>query len=332
MEFDTDLPIHSFCAIVPDPTPEQYQALEADILENRAIHDDITTFRGQILDGRCRAAIGKKHKIHVPSLPFQYETEIEALMFVKSKNLARRHMNSGQLAQLGVALAQQLGQRQEEQKDADENFGQGACAKKLAQPAANQSNAKNPSGKNKDGKSQSDRNKSRRKTMIAKGLGTNRQYMDDAEKLNNEAPDLAAKVKSGEINIKAAMAELKSRAAAKNGKPHDPETVLDKLGDEVPADIIPAFTEGLKEAGRMGRVIDELIRDAKEWCAGPAGYYAVFNAIKIELKNAKGYIVKNQPYAVCPDCAGARCQHCKQSGFIHEHAYKSRPEVAAAGD
>jgi len=55
-------------------------------------------------------------------------------------------------------------------------------------------------------------NKSR--TKIAEMFNTNRQYISDAEKLKQEAPEIFNKVKTGELTINKAKNELKAAAAA----------------------------------------------------------------------------------------------------------------------
>lgn len=52
------------------------------------------------------------------------------------------------------------------------------------------------------------------RSQAAKALGTNRQYVSDAKKLQREAPELLEKVKMGKLTISKAKKELKNRRVA----------------------------------------------------------------------------------------------------------------------
>jgi ribosomal protein L21E len=56
--------------------------------------------------------------------------------------------------------------------------------------------------------------KRRATQQAAKALGTNRQYVSDAKKLQKEAPELLEKVKTGKLTISNAKKQLKNRQTA----------------------------------------------------------------------------------------------------------------------
>jgi hypothetical protein len=99
---------HPLAALIPPPTPEQYQKLLGDIREN-GLREKIVLLEGKGLDGNTRArilialgiAITPDHVRH-----FDPATDgATPLAFMLSKNLYRRHLTTGQRALIVEELA-----------------------------------------------------------------------------------------------------------------------------------------------------------------------------------------------------------------------------------
>ena len=97
---------HEFATLFPAMTQEEYTRLCDDIGEHGLI-EPITLWRGKILDGvhrwkACRACdIDPRYQNFTGS-------DAEALAYVWSKNAARRHHTTGQLAMLGDEIRERL--------------------------------------------------------------------------------------------------------------------------------------------------------------------------------------------------------------------------------
>jgi|GEM_PF-3472369 len=306
MELTTRRPIHPFCELVPLPTAEQFQALATDILERGVIDQPVMIYHGQILDGRCRSAIGEMHNIEVPEFEF-IGSELDALRFVKSHNLARRHLTTSQLAMLGAKLAEEIGSREVQNEDVS-----------IFSP---QPKGPNPSGKNRAGQSATERRRKDRhrkaqsvNSLVAAVLGTNAKYVEQAAIISRDSPDLRQAVIEGQLNIPGAMAELAKRRS----------DLVDSAGHPVPANLEEAFRDDAAELAAIGREIDKLIRRVEALSESPGGRFMVLARPRADLKNAKGYLLSIAPHAVCPECAGVGCEQCKQSGFITKPMHERR--------
>src|SRR5262245_19800354 len=89
---------HAIAELVPYMTPDQYGALLDDIREH-GLRTPIVMYEGMVLDGRHRALAW--YDIHgnwdAPSTEFTGTSE-EAIAFVRSHNIKRRHLKPSQIA------------------------------------------------------------------------------------------------------------------------------------------------------------------------------------------------------------------------------------------
>jgi len=89
---------HPIAELVPDMTPDQYGALVDDIREH-GLRTPIVMYEGMVLDGRHRARAW--YDVHgnwdLPSTEFKGTPE-EAIAFVRSHNIMRRHLKPSQIA------------------------------------------------------------------------------------------------------------------------------------------------------------------------------------------------------------------------------------------
>src|SRR5215510_15544124 len=89
---------HPIAEFVPYMTPDQYSALRDDIRE-QGLQTPVVMYEGMVLDGRHRARAW--YDIHgnwdVPSTEFKGTAE-EAIAFVRSHNIKRRHLKPSQIA------------------------------------------------------------------------------------------------------------------------------------------------------------------------------------------------------------------------------------------
>jgi hypothetical protein len=89
---------HPIAELVPYMTPDQYSALRHDVREH-SLRTPIVMYEGMVLDGRnrARAWYDVRGNWDVPSTEFKGTTE-EAIAFVRSHNIKRRHLKPSQIA------------------------------------------------------------------------------------------------------------------------------------------------------------------------------------------------------------------------------------------
>ena len=199
------LAFHPIANIFPLMTDEEIDSLAEDIKKN-GIHNPIWMFQEKVLDGRNRAKACEKIKQDPPIKQFA-GTAKDAISFVWSENVERRHLNSSQKA---IAAKKREILDKEYAKEVVEKVKQEA---KERQKAAGTEGSKGGRGKKKtlvetipQGFSEHDRKTA---TVLAKASGTNRKYLELAEKIIKEAPSLVPKIESGEITIPKAIKEIK---------------------------------------------------------------------------------------------------------------------------
>jgi hypothetical protein len=102
---------HSYSEIFPLIEGADFDALVADV-KAHGLREKITLYEGKILDGRNRFLACQKAKVRPLYRKF---TGKDALAFVVSLNIARRHLNASQLAMASARLATlRNGQRSDE--------------------------------------------------------------------------------------------------------------------------------------------------------------------------------------------------------------------------
>ena len=73
-------------------SPEQYQALERDILQRGVLIPVERDTEGNTLDGHHRQEIADKHGLPCPEMVRHFDTEADKREHVIKLNLARRHL------------------------------------------------------------------------------------------------------------------------------------------------------------------------------------------------------------------------------------------------
>lgn len=94
---------HPFAEIFPMIEDAELQELAADIKKN-GIQEPIVLFQDKILDGRNRYAACKIAEV-TPKMRLFTGTEDDALRFVTSHNLHRRHLTASQRAMIAAKIA-----------------------------------------------------------------------------------------------------------------------------------------------------------------------------------------------------------------------------------
>lgn len=170
---------HPIADIFPRMTTEDETRLAHDIATN-GLREDIWLYEGQILDGRHRHAACIKVGVEPRFRTFE-GTHDEAMSMSMGLNLARRHMTSEQRAALGVEIK--------------------AYQAKLAKERmsiAGQGQETIP-----------DLQRGQARDIAADLVGSNGKYIDAAERIKDQAPDVYEKMGRGSYG---SMAQAKKAA------------------------------------------------------------------------------------------------------------------------
>ena len=159
--------------------------------------------KGQVLDGRNRYKAGVAAGVDIPTKEFK-GSALAALDYVWSLNRKRRHLNSSQAAiadakrqklyAVYAAVEEDAKKREQSGKGQDGSGGRGR--------------KRNPVEFVPQGLDADDR---KTRTIRAKTAGTNPKYIDAADELLDEHPDLAEQVERGEKTLTQVQRELREQ-------------------------------------------------------------------------------------------------------------------------
>lgn len=164
---------HEVASIFPLLMGDELQSLKDDIAQNGLI-ESIWTYQGKIIDGRNR---------YVACLAIDVEPQYREwggsgslVSFVVSMNLKRRHLSSSQQGFITLDVEERLIAELQLAKDNAELFPQFVGGTR---------------------------------EEAARIVGVNPHYVTDAKKIQHEAPDLADKVRAGEMTIPKAIQQIR---------------------------------------------------------------------------------------------------------------------------
>ncbi len=282
---------HELALLIPEMSQSEYEALKDDIKANGQI-EPIRTYEGKILDGRHRYRACCELEIEPEIRPL--EDSVDPLNFVLSKNIHRRHLNSGQLAVLAVEIEEQLAeQAKTRQRAAGGN--KKALVEKMPRTPEN-----GPKGRSRD--------------QAARLLGTNPRYVTDAKKLIKVNPALAKKVKAGQMTLPDAMGQLTNEIGTGGKKQSRKEERKSVLPDEEshaqpldtrdnaatdtrgePEEIAgPAAASGaVHEQGSEGTAEATVLDESTPLAVRSAGRKSAFEDLYLALRSARYSLESN---------------------------------------
>lgn len=182
-----DLEFHPVAAIFPLMEGQEFEDLKEDIRENGLI-EPVWIFEGKILDGRNRYRACRELKIEPK---FREWRGPSAVSLVVSLNLKRRHLTAAQRA---MAAADALPHYEAEAR------------KRMATSAPGIYGGKPGTEKIREAVGEA-------ADHAAAAFGVNAHYISDAKALRDRAPDIAAKVRTGEMKMPHAKKEMRRREA-----------------------------------------------------------------------------------------------------------------------
>jgi hypothetical protein len=240
---------HPICLLMPSADEDELQGLTDDI-RARGLFDPIVLFEKRILDGRNRAAACQSAGREPRYVEFEGTRE-EALMFVVSHNLKRRHLNKQAIADTLV-----------EAEDFNLHY-------ELGEPAA---------GSDIKMSAQRPKTASSRELAKAAGGAVSREMINATRKVKEKAePELREAVRRGRIGVQdaAKVADLpvdQQKAIAASPKPRKAAnvaiegaknaTALSASGEEDPR---AALGKAWEKATALRRLWKEADNGTREW-------------------------------------------------------------------
>lgn len=196
---DQELPVHPAANLFPLMEGKPFTELVEDI-KRHGLQSPISILPdGRLIDGRNRLRACKEAGVKTAFVEVNPE---DPVAFAVSANKHRRHLTSSQLAALAVTSMREEREKAKERqreggRDGGEVAGRGRPRKERVPEKVTEACL--------------DRTEGEAREVVAKRFGTNACYVQVAERLSEEAPDLLEQVKSGEKHIVQARDEMRDR-------------------------------------------------------------------------------------------------------------------------
>jgi len=196
--------VHPAAAAFPLIEGEEFEELVRDIKKSGLREPIVLTHdQTKLVDGRNRYRACEVAGVDMVFRQLgSHYTEPMVLDFIVSANLARRHLNPGQLAMVGADLepiyAAAIKAEESSRKSTSLNVVGPIEESQVTAPDREQSPA-------------ADRNKRSAAAKAAKAVGASRTTTAKAKAVQRDAPDLAAEVRQGKLSLDAADKERKQR-------------------------------------------------------------------------------------------------------------------------
>jgi len=217
---------HEIANIFPMMQDDEYERLKDDIAINGQL-EPIVLYEGKVLDGRNRykalCDIGLKTDFE------EYQGD-QPLSYVISKNLHRRHLTASQRAIMATDIKPLLEVEAKKRQELT-RFGGGG----------NISTTESETGKSRD--------------QAGDLFGVSGRYVSEAENIKEKEPELAEKVRSGDMTI--AEAKKKAQKAEREKERHK----LAESAKSLPADERWSVSEGDINNYQAGKQFDFIITD-----------------------------------------------------------------------
>lgn len=313
----TRLMPHKFSLIFPDADAATFQSLMKNMREHGWNPEyPIVTFRGMVLDGRNRLRAAKETKVE-PTFKEFNGTDDDALKYVVTANLHRRHLSQSERAIVAAELLE------------IESGLETVRQERNIAPLANGIQIKQRSG-------------SGREKALAASLGVSPRLIDEARELrrtdrrafeaikqagktmpkaNGSGRERAPKTVSGAL--KKAKAEAERRAA-----PAQPEPERDDAGHAIHPKAAKALGDGRERFKALIRQLHAAKREAIALAGDALGRLIHKQTVETDFENIARQLRFAAPYSSCPlgDPCGAGCKLCRGTQWIGEGQYEGMPK------
>lgn len=306
---------HKFAMIFPEMDAPTFNSLTENMNTNGwdARHP-IVLHKGLILDGRNRLRAAMQVKAD-PTFSEFIGTDEQALSFVITENLHRRHLTPSERAVIATELLELETVSDFRQKTENANGTITVSAE----------------------------DKERKKGTLAVNLGISRKTIDRAielKRLDRPAFDAIknarltmqrpGKEKSEKAprNVSGALKKAKE-AQAQKLPPPPPVAKRDDAGHAIHARAVNALGPARDYFSKIVRTIQALKRDVLALAKDTMGRAMDGRSVETDFDNLIRQIKDGTPYSSCPlnDPCGEGCKLCRGTQWITEQQYRGLPEI-----
>lgn len=343
----TEYQVHPFALAYPINSADE-EMIRASILKVGVL-DPVTLWRcgdgggAMILDGRTRQKIvlalhneGVVTAENGEDINLRFEffsgSEVDAVVFVRAKNLQRRHLSAGQVAAMAVISERQIDEIME---------SQGA---KVRVPGDSIGRTAELAGASRTYVAQCryilDHDPDQINSVVngeetPTAVSNRIRLRMKGHSAPSSPPPVESQTESNGNPSSPAPAESKSASSGANAPKESgekkPKKVKDGNGKEVPEDLEEVF-----QAREVFSEIDEWLKNLwkriESLGDGPGGAYLPVRQFKAEFNQMRGWIRDSSPHSPCPYCGGVRvvngnaCGQCNGCGYMDSLTYKLVPE------
>jgi hypothetical protein len=173
----------------PSLSEDEFERLESLIVKDGVIFNPILIWNDVIVDGHNRYNIAKKHKIEFTTNEISFESDEEAIFWIKENAISQRNLNDYQRSVLVLELEDYYKGKAKERKVARLKKGNEIPDVEILPPRKN-------NGKVRD--------------QLAKKAGISGRTLDKVKYIDNNArEEIKEQVENGEISINKAFNETK---------------------------------------------------------------------------------------------------------------------------
>ena len=290
---------HPAAEIFPLMSDEELQELAADIKAHGQQHP-IELLDKKIIDGRnrylaCGIAGKQPRVVHVKGIK-------DAVAYVLSKNLFRRHLTTSQKAMIAAKA-----------KELFEAAAKGRQVQNLKKGRENPVMENFPQRENGSARDQA-----------GKAVGVSGKTVDAASKVLEQGDKETIKaVEEGKLSVSAAVKQIEA-------KDKDPEEALkDADGVTVPEKYKAIFAKAVRfeaYANKLSHLKGEISADVESL---PEAFLSLEPQKRLaELSMMRHQFEKAVPYLVCPSCGGddpSKCKLCQKRGWLSRQRARTVP-------
>ncbi len=294
--------IHPLAEIVPPMTAPEFEALVNDMREHG--FDErfpIVLLDGRVIDGRHRFKAATEAGVEPVFVNYSLDEFGDPAVFVL-RAASRRNLTQAQRAALATEMLPHL-----------------------TAEARNRTKTSTGGSKPRPTEKVPEAGKGESRVQAAAAAGTNRKYVEVAEKAKAQAPEVFDAMKTGAISVP----EAKRRLAPKSPPPPAEPEATDGLGRTTTEPQVVAALGQRDKFAALKREIEAVIASAKALAASDVGACLRLGTIETALRNAAAAVRFAAPYCACPmnprQCERG-CKLCDGRRWIVKEVYDRLPE------
>ena len=307
----------AFRDLLPPLEAEELANLEEQMLATNGPTEKLVvwpTKDGSVLiDGHNRYDICSRNGYGYGTREIDFACRDEAMVWMIANQMGRRNLNAAQRAAVAAELAGIKTRLLEE----DANSGH-------MEPVDPEGDTTSAPVK---GKKKTKRDIERE---AAKETGVGHETVRKANHVREHDSELARRMMKGDISVEQAYRQCKAEDSPDGfPEPDEDTTTFDTLGNPLHTDdAIRAFgadIDAIEEALKLQLKVQSILAKFIARAHSPGDWITSKQTLGRDIKNIKRLLKHIRPYCVCPECDGARCQSCRETGWLPKIVHDNLP-------